>query len=431
MDIKVFKTDRISGTILAPPSKSYTHRAIIMSSLANGTSTIRYPLLSNDTLSSISACETLGAEIKNQNGKYLEINGCFPFNPINNSIDVGNSGTTMRIMTAICGFFPGKITLTGDQSIKKRPMGPLISSLSKLGVQIKSLHKNDCPPIIIEGPSLIGGKTNILGNISSQFITGLLIACPLAKKNTELKITTELKSKPYIMITLKCLKEYLIDIKYDPNLRDFLLTGNQTYNPVKFDIPGDFSSASFSLALAAITGSKITISNLNIESPQGDKQIISILEKMGCNIKIDKKQNSVSIESNGELKGIELDMSDIPDLFPVMCILGTFAHGKTRLFGAKHLRYKESDRIKALASELANLNVRIKENDDGVEIIGPNIIRPNKVHVYDDHRIAMALTILGVKTDQMVIPNVDVSIISYPNFLNDLKRLGIQFEVIE
>ena len=258
MKIKIYKSEQLKGTISAPPSKSYTHRAIIMSSLADGKSIIKLPLLSDDTMSSINACMALGALIK-INPSALEIRGSFPFKPNSDIIDVGNSGTTMRIITALCGYYPGKITITGDESIQKRPMGPLIKALKKLGVQIISKNENDCPPIIVKGPTLIGGETSIPGDVSSQYITGLLVSCPLAEKNSVINITTPLKSAPYIHITLECLDKYRIKVDHKSNLRKFVIQGNQEYKPINLTIPGDFSSSSFMLALAAITGSKITI----------------------------------------------------------------------------------------------------------------------------------------------------------------------------
>jgi len=351
MKIKIYKSEQLKGTISAPPSKSYTHRAIIMSSLADGKSIIKLPLLSDDTMSSINACMALGALIK-INPSALEIRGSFPFKPNSDIIDVGNSGTTMRIITALCGYYPGKITITGDESIQKRPMGPLIKALKKLGVQIISKNENDCPPIIVKGPTLIGGETSIPGDVSSQYITGLLVSCPLAEKNSVINITTPLKSAPYIHITLECLDKYRIKVDHKSNLRKFVIQGNQEYKPINLTIPGDFSSSSFMLALAAITGSKITMTNLNIDTYQGDVQIIDILKQMGCEVQVNKVDNSITVVGPDKLNAIEINMGNIPDLFPVLCILGTFAHGITKLYGARHLRFKESDRIHALSNEL-------------------------------------------------------------------------------
>ncbi|MBD3227975.1 MAG: 3-phosphoshikimate 1-carboxyvinyltransferase [Candidatus Lokiarchaeota archaeon] len=431
MKLEVLNTKKVNGSITAPPSKSYTHRAIIMAALANGISIIKKPLMSEDIISSINAVKTLGASVDiEEKNKILKISGCFPYKPIDNIIDTKNSGTTTRIITALCGFFPGTITVTGDKSIQKRPMGPLLDSLKDLGVVCRSKYDNDCPPIIIKGPSLVGGKTSIPGNISSQFITALLMAAPLAKKDSKIIIKNQIKSKPYILITLECLKKFGITISYDDKLDNFQISGEQIYSPNNYEIPGDFSSIAFMLALAAITNSTLTINNLDMSTPQGDKQIIHILKDMGCTIEIDEVQNSITIKNSSELRGIKLNMGNIPDLFPVLCILGTFARGKTILYGAKHLRYKESDRIRAMHDELSKLNITIKENEDGVEIIGPNKIKPNTVKVYNDHRIAMALTILGVKSNNLCIPNIEITRVSYPNFINDLKKIGVKCSII-
>ena len=277
MDIEVYHSPSLTGTIRAPPSKSYTHRAVIMGALASGFSTIRDPLIGDDTEASIKAMCALGAEISSEEDKIL-INGIKKFQVPDEVLDVENSGTTIRFMTALVAHVPGTVKLTGDSSIQKRPMGPLLDALTQLGVKCWSEKNDGTPPIIVQGGKLKGGHIKIPGNISSQFISGLLISSPLAQSDVTIELTTELKSAPYLAITSYMLDQFKIKHQYDPQKRLYRIPGHQTYQPVDFTVPGDFSSAAFFLVAGALLNGQIAISNLDMEDPQGDKQIIEILK---------------------------------------------------------------------------------------------------------------------------------------------------------
>ncbi|MEM3651147.1 MAG: 3-phosphoshikimate 1-carboxyvinyltransferase, partial [Candidatus Jordarchaeaceae archaeon] len=367
MNLVVNGGGSLQGAVSAPPSKSYTHRAFIISTLAEGKSEIFEPLISRDTLASIRACEALGAVIERRGEKVWCVSGSPSPKTPEDVINVDNSGTTIRIMTAVSSLAPGFTVLTGDASIRQRPMGPLIKSLGDLGVRCFSTKGDDKPPIVVEGGGIKGGKTNIPGHISSQFISALLIACPLAKNETRISFTSELKSEPYLEMTMEVLSLFKGNIKYLPNM-GVVIPPKQTYSPASVRIPGDFSSAAFILSAAAITDSDVKIHNLDMGSKQGDKKIVDILIKMGAEVELG--ENYVRIIGGHKLKGISFDCGNNPDLLPILAVLGSVAEGKTDIFNAQHVRYKESDRVSAMAKELSKMGIRIDEKIDGLTIHG-------------------------------------------------------------
>ena len=286
---------RLTGTITAPPSKSYTHRAVIMGALANGITTIREPLIGSDTLASIRAMRALGAEILEE-GKKLTIKGIKEFKLPVDVIDVENSGTTIRFVTALTAHAPGTVKLTGDASIQKRPMGPLLEALVQLGIECESEPNDGTPPIIVKGGKVKGGNITIPGNISSQFISGLLISTPLAGSDVTIQLTTPPKSSPYLEITSHMLEQFGIKHSYDRTHRVYQIPGQQRYTPIDFTIPGDFSSAAFFLAASSILDADISISNLNVDDPQGDKEILEILRGIGAKISINPQEKIVNVK---------------------------------------------------------------------------------------------------------------------------------------
>ncbi len=429
MDSKVIGGERLEGAVFAPPSKSYTHRAFIISTLAEGKSEILQPLISRDTYATIRACEALGAvfEESGKEGVWYVTGSSSPRTP-EDVINVDNSGTTIRIMTAVSALAPGFTVLTGDSSVRRRPMGPLINSLGDLGVKCFSTRGDDKPPIIVEGGGIKGGETNIPGHVSSQFISALLIACPLAESETRISFTSELRSKPYLDMTLEFLKYFKGDIEYLPGL-GLIIPPEQTYLPASVRIPGDFSSASFVLAAGAITDSDLKVYNLDVNTAQGDKKIIDILLEMGAEIEVG--ENYVRITGGQKLKGVSFDCGDTPDLLPVLAVLGAFAEGKTDIFNAQHVRYKESDRVSAMARELSKMDVRVEEKPDGLTVYGGNV-KGAHVDSYDDHRVFMALTVAALAAEgETVISGVESVDVSYPSFIEDVISIGANFRWVD
>jgi len=414
---------QVSGTVTVPPSKSYTHRAIAISALGPGDLVAR-PLLSADTRATISASEALGAQIE-EHGAELSVIGVRgkPSTP-DNVIDVENSGTTLRIMSAVAALTDGAV-LTGDASIRRRPNGPLLKSLRDLGAEAFSIKNNDCAPLVVRG-RIRGGKTILDGSVSSQFLSALLIACPLAENDTKIEIKGELKSRPYAEITLEMLEE--AGAKIETDFRRFFVEGRKRYDLGEYTVPGDFSSASYLLAAAAVTGSRLTVRGLR-PSKQGDSAIVAILQEMGAKISWDQDKGDLVIEGR-DLDGVEVDASLTPDLVPTIAVLGAVAKGRTVVKNAEHVRHKETDRLRAMAVELSKMETKIEERPDGLVIEGGKL-RGARVSGHHDHRIVMALTVAGLVAGDTKIETAESVSISYPGFFEEMAKIGCRVEVRE
>ncbi|NVM01084.1 MAG: 3-phosphoshikimate 1-carboxyvinyltransferase [Candidatus Helarchaeota archaeon] len=419
MNVKLKKLEIIDTELTAPPSKSLTHRAIFIASLANGTSKLKNYLISDDTNYSIKACSAFGPKIENIKGD-LHITGMdYPLkNPLN-EIYVGNSGTTMRFITSYSALMKNnQVKIYGNKRMNERPIGDLIHALNDLGVKTYSINKNNCPPIIVEGGGIRGGRTTLKGDISSQFFSSLLISCVKAENDVEIHTLGALKSRPYIDLTIDTIRYFEGEIKNE-NYKKFTIPANQQYIPKEFIIEGDFSSASYFLGIAAVLGGKIRINNLNFSSSQGDKIFLDILKKMGCKIKYGK--NWIEVEGT-DLHGITIDMKDYPDLVPTLAVVGAYAKGETYIQNVEHLKYKETDRIKALATELKKIGSQIEELPTGL-IIKKGKTRAAEINTYDDHRIAMSFAIAALKTGKIVIKDIECVSKSFPNFFNLVENI--------
>lgn len=429
MSALIVSPSKLSGEITAPPSKSYTHRAFMIALLADGESVIKNPLIGYDTMATIEAVKEMGAEVI-QEGNVWRIRGTGgKIKPRKRVIDARNSGTTIRLMSAIAALSTEPTKLTGDQSILQRPMGPLIETLTELGAKARCEGKDGRPPVIVAG-ELEGGDVEITGGISSQFISAILLAAPYARGDVNLTITGELRSKPYVEITLELLEMAGAKIIHDSKLKTFKIPGGQVLKPINLTIPGDFSSAAFPLGAAAITGSTVRVNNLDTKGAQGDKRIVSLLKDFGAEVRVFK--NAVEVAGEGGLSGIEADCGDNPDLVPVLAVVGSVADGETRLTNIPHLRFKETDRLRALATELRKLGVEIIDLPDELKIKGANNLRGSKLKSYDDHRMAMAFAVAGlVASGKTMVENVDNIPVSYPSFVEDMRKLGAKIELIK
>lgn len=419
------KKSNISGVANVPPSKSHTIRSIIIGTLADGKTIINSPLKSLDIYATLDACVKLGAEVEFTKKGFSIIGTSGDLKIPSSTIDVGNSGTTLRLLAGICGLIDGISILTGDKSIKNRPMQPLLDSLNYLGADCKTVTGNGKPPVIIKG-KIKGGTTSISG-FTSQYTSSLLICAPLAQNATIIK-PVNLQEKPYIDMTLSYLSKSNITVHKDENYNEFIVPGKQHYKPFKVKIPSDFSSAAFLLAAAAITNTSLTIKNLDQKDIQGDKKILEILKEFGTNISVN---NNNVIVKESILDGIEVDLSDNPDLLPILSVVGCCAKGATILKNVKHARIKETDRISAMANELTKMGAELSETKDSLIIKNSNL-KGTCVSGYNDHRIVMSLAIAGlVSKGETVIDTVESVSKTFPNFLKTLRGLGATISLEE
>ena len=415
-----FSGGMLKGVVISPPSKSHTHRAIFLASLAKGKSTITNCLISDDTLASVKAAESIGALIKRKDD-VLTVKGGDLHSP-SETVDAMNSGTTLRIFTGIASMFDERVTITGDSSLRKRPMQPLLNALTQMGVECSS--DNGRPPVEIKGSNK-GGKVSINGSVSSQFITSLLIVSPMLPKDSEVIIEGKTVSEPYLDVTAHIMKLFGANVTKKGNT--FFVKGRTGYSPFDYRVPADFSSAAFPLVAGAL-GGEVTVKGLQMDDPQGDRVIIDILKKAGASVSIEK--DSVTVKKN-TLRGIELDIGGCPDLFPILAVLLSTAEGKSRLYGAPQLKFKESDRILTTVNMLNSLGADATGTDDGCIIRGKKRLTGGTVDNDGDHRIMMAAAVASLLCDNAVVmDNAECCSVSYPEFPEHMTLLGMRTEVL-
>jgi 3-phosphoshikimate 1-carboxyvinyltransferase len=419
------KRSKIAGSVRCPSSKSYSHRALAIASLAPGQSTITNALLARDTLATLACCRALGAEIENKKeGRAVQVQGRQGFEPPENVLNCENSGTTIRIMTAIAGLVKkGYTVLTGDESLRRRPMQPILDALGPLGVEAYSTKMNGTPPLIVKGGGIKGGSALIDGSISSQFISGLLIAGIYANSEIILKIKGDLVSKPYVKATLATMENFGVRVDHEPNMLEYHIR-NAQYAPSKFDVPSDFSTAALILSAGALAGERLKVKGLNFSLPQGDSQIIEIMLRMGGAVRADKIKGEVIVQGAETLEGGDFDLADTPDLLPVVSILALKARSPVKITGVAHARVKETDRVANIARELVKLGAQVDEFHDGLTIAAPKKLKNASLEAYNDHRLFMAFTIAGMMTEKSIVAGAESVDVSYPNFVSDMKDLG-------
>ena len=439
--LKVGKTPYLRGTVKAPASKSYTIRAIIAASL-DGEARIVNPLFSQDTRAAIKALEALGARIKKKKG-LLQIRG-FQGRPSlkGKSVVVGESGTLLRLILPIIALGEGEFEINGRGTLLKRPNKPIAEALLSLGVDIKGKGRDFRLPIVVKGKGAIpGGKVSVSANMSSQTISSLLMVSAFAARDTTIIIKDKVVSQPYIDITLDVLGRAGVKVQRQGYGRFFIKSGQSFKLKEDFIIHGDYSSAAFLIAASCLVKSDVVITDM-VKDKQGDRRIIDILNKMGARI----KHSTERIEIHGpfKLKGMDIDCSNTPDLVPVLLAVSCFAQGRTKIYNIGHLAYKESNRIIAPAGELRKLGARIEIGRDKIIVQESSLkpeaawaigspttaLRPAVVSSCADHRVAMALAVLGLRTGGLTIKNAESVNKSYPDFIRDFKALGAKFTKI-
>jgi len=402
----------IKGNIKAPASKSMTQRAIAAALLADGQSIIHNPSYCDDSLAAMSIAVGLGARVEPQANE-LKIHGSAILKEP--KLNCGESGLAIRMFSPIAALYPVEITMVGANSLKKRPMSMIGEALNQLGVKCTS--SGGFLPLTILGP-ITGGYCEIDGSVSSQLLTGLLMALPLAAKTSEIKVRN-LKSKPYIDMTMELLKSFGITI-HNKDYSLFQIPGNQKYIPQNYTVEGDWSGGAFLLVAGAINGD-LAVHGLNINSMQSDLAIIRALDKAGAKMKLSENQIEIS---KSELKAFEFDATDSPDLFPPLVALASYCTGKSAVKGVSRLIYKESDRASALKEEFGKMNIGVEIRDDVMFITGG---QPQGAHVesHDDHRIAMAVAVTALgASGRVFIRDSQCVAKSYTGFFDDLRHLG-------
>ena len=409
--------NKLAGKINIPPSKSLSHRAIICAALSTGESNIDNLLFSDDINATWEAMKNFGGKLEIIGKNSLRIRGKFPLSLEKDTIDCKESGSTLRFLIPISLLNDTKIVFVGSGKLVSRPLETYYKIFEMQNISYS--NNNGMLPLEVNG-KLKSGVFEVEGNISSQFITGLMFILPLLEGDSKLIITSELESKGYVDLTIDTLNRFGIEITNN-NYKEFLIKGNQKYLSRDYTVEGDFSQAAFWLA-AGILGEDIHTENLNIDSLQGDRVIIDLIKEMGGDILINDSLVR-SIPSN--TKGITIDVAQCPDLVPILTVLAALSEGETRIINASRLRIKESDRLKAISTELNKLGADVKELEDGLVINGVESLTGGIVDSWNDHRIAMALSIATIKcTGEVTITNSDVVNKSYPHFWQDFKSLG-------
>jgi 3-phosphoshikimate 1-carboxyvinyltransferase len=404
---------KVEGTIKAPSSKSMTQRAIAAAILAEGQSTILNPSYCDDSLAAMSIAVGLGAKVEPGIDE-LKITGSVELKET--KLNCGESGLAIRMFSPIAALFPAEITISGGGSLKQRPMIMIEEALTQLGVKCKTT--DGFLPITIQGP-VTGGSIEIEGSVSSQLLTGLLMALPLAQKDSEIKVKN-LKSRPYIDMTIQILKEFGITVLNENYYQNFKIPGNQNYKSQVYQVESDWSGGAFLLVAGAINGD-LEIQGLNTSSKQSDKAIVDALKLAGAAIRI---ENNKIFVSKSEMKNFVFDATDAPDLFPPLVALAAYCKGESRIKGVSRLVYKESNRAVSLKEEFEKLNIRITIEDDFMNVYGGDV-KGGKVSSHDDHRIAMALAVTALGADGKVSIKDSHSVAkSYPGFFDDLRNIG-------
>jgi 3-phosphoshikimate 1-carboxyvinyltransferase len=422
-DVVVRSTKSLIGRTCSPSSKAYTQRMVISAALSSGISKLSNPLVSEDTEATVRAVKALGARVRDSDACWI-IEGTGIIKGATKPINCGESGATLRFMIPVAALASEPSVFLLGKGLSKRPIDPLIQSLKQLGSEVHVEKVRGKTRVVVQGGGIRGGKTSMPGDVSSQFVSGLMFACPLSDSDTQLTLTSTLESKSYVLMTENVLSKHGIEVDISEDFSRVKIRANQLYRPVEGRAPGDFSSASFLLAAAALTQSKVHVENLDYKTIQGDKAILQILKQMGVNGKI--CENEIEIEGSGNLLNpINVDARDIPDLVPVCAAMACYANGTTEIHDAERLRFKESDRLSSICSELRKMGANMSINESSLSIKGPCKLKGAIIDPHNDHRIAMACAVAALGAEgETLIQNAECVRKSYPDFFIDLQKLG-------
>lgn len=413
----------IDATIEVPGSKSYTNRALLVAALARGASTVTGALFSDDTRYMCNALQKLGVKIHaDEQQARFNIHGNGGDIPVSSAdLYIGNSGTTSRSLTAYVSLGRGKFVIDGDAPMRHgRPIADLLDALTQIGVSARSQFGNGHLPVIIEANGLEGGKTRLDVSKSSQFLTALLLIAPYAKNGVEIQVVGE-REMPYIDITLAVMEAFGVKVVSE-GYRYFRIEEGQRYQPRIYNVEPDASNASYFFAAAALTGGRVTVQHLSLDSMQGDVQFVRILEKMGCQVTV--SDSGITLTGPRQLKGVDADMRAISDTSLTLAAIAPFADSKVTLRNIEHTRWQETDRIHAMVTELRKLGVPVIEHQDGLEI-SPSPVTPTAIDTYEDHRMAMAFALVGLKENGIRINDPECVSKTFPNYFQVFEALSV------
>jgi 3-phosphoshikimate 1-carboxyvinyltransferase len=405
-------------TVVVPGSKSYTHRLLIASALSQGICEIRNMLRSEDTLLTLEALKRMGIRITAA-GDHLQVHGMNgTLGPCPDPIYLGNSGTSMRLLTGVAALGKGAYTLTGTERMCERPLQDLLDGLTQIGIHAVSLNNDGCPPVEVRGGGVRGGKVELKCNISSQYLSAMMLIAPCTREGLDITATHSVVSKPYVDMTIDIMTRLGVEVIRDAYTR-FQVAGGQPYAAGSYTVEPDCSQAGYFWAAAAVTGASIKVHGITKATRQGDVGFVDVLEKMGC--RADHEADGITI-TGGNLSGVEVDMSNMPDMVPTLGVVAAFAEGTTVIKNVAHLKEKESDRLGSVAAELGRIGIDAKALDSGLVIKGGRP-RGSQIETYDDHRIAMSFAVAGLRAPGIFIKNPSCVQKSFPNFWDVFGRL--------
>ena len=425
--IQIHPVQSLDVAISAPPSKAHSLRYIFIAALADGASRLDHLLLGEDQHHALNAIRSLGipVELDEAAGTAVIHGASGRLHAPDNEIFIGNSGVGIRFLTPIVALVAGgNVTLTGDERMcSGRPIADLLTALAPLGITASSMHGNGMPPLLVQGGGIRGGTTHLCGQASSQYFSAILIAAPFADEDVTIHADGEIKSRPYIDTTIAAMQAFGVKAEVDAN--SFRVTAGQRYQPLQTAIEGDYSSASYFFAAAAVTGGKVRVNGLRPDSDQGDRYIVEALQRMNCHAEF--TEDAVELQGR-PLKPIETDMSNYPDLVPTLAVVAAFADGTSVFTGVEHLRIKESDRLAATAAELQRLGVDAEDAGDRLIVRGcaGESMQGATIETYNDHRLAMAFAIAGLRVPGVVISNPGCVAKSFPDFFERLADIASQ-----
>ncbi len=418
---------QVQGNVVAPASKSATQRALIAAALASGRSRLRHPLLADDSRHLIAALNAAGIPVRVAGAgaaPVVEVLGRGGEIPSRRAaVSVGNAGTAMRFLTAVLALGRGEYVIDGDARMRQRPIEDLLEALRALGAEAVSVRGNGCPPVRVGGPGLRGGSARLNGGTSSQYLSAILLAAPAAPDGVRLEIEGPLVSRPYVDLTLGVMRRFGVEVGTAPPGPEptvFTVEPGHPYRPCDIEIEGDYSSAAYFFAAAAVTGGRVRVDRLDPRSAQGDARFVGLLERMGC--RVESGDTWVAVSGGEPLIGIDADCRGMPDIVPTLAVVALFARGRTRITGVPHLKVKESDRIAAVAGEINRLGGDATPLPDGLRI-EPRPLHGARVETWSDHRMVMAFAVAGLRVPGVAIADPGCVSKSFPDFWEAFDRL--------